>query len=274
MKKFADWLAEFSKKFQDAYRSNKADTKFVGMIREVDKPAGVLPLGTGKPISYADIELGAQIEPYILTGQEIKAHNIGISYQVDEWAKAPELNDPDGILMDMALELMGRNIAQREAHLIIKILMDQANVKLQTIERGVIRRSDISVAEKKISENGFTPDTVIMEPWQRYQLLVEENVDLGRFQGLMLNDKYTYAGKVFNMDIYTTDLVKNKCLVYDKDYVALVRTPFKIYFDNIEAPKFLIIDRICVAGSIDPRSVISITVRELDDESQSFTAKS
>lgn len=262
MKTFEDWLAEFSKKLQDSYRLNRADGKFVGLIRDLDKPTGLLPLGTGKPISYADIDLGTELEPYVLTGQEVKAYNIGISYQVDEWAKSPELNDPDGVLMDIALEIMGRNIAQREAYLIIKTLSEKANIRLPSMERGLVRSSDILVAEKRISDYGFTPDTVIMEPWQRYQLLLEEDVDLGKFEDLMRAGRYTYAGKVSNMDIYSTEVIKNLCLVYDRDYVTLIRTPFKIYFDNIESPKFLVADRICFVAPVDPRSVVAINVRQ------------
>ncbi|MFQ5920516.1 MAG: hypothetical protein ACE5JV_00690 [Nitrososphaerales archaeon] len=266
MKNFDDWLAEFGKKLQDSYRANKGDTKFAGIIRDISRPAGLLPLGAGRPISFADIDIGTQLEPYVLTGQEIKSYNIGLSYQIDEWAKAPELNDPDGTLMDITLEIMGRNIALREAYLVLKNLIEQSNVRLQSLERETIRRSDIAAAEKRMAEQGFTPDTVVLEPWQRYQLLVEEDADLGRFRDLMLSDKYTYAGKVANMDIYSTDLVKNTCLVYDKDYTGLVRTPFKIYFDNMETPKFLIVDRVCYAATIDPRSAITINIRPLDSE--------
>ena len=266
MKNYGDWLAEFSKKLQDAYRLNRADGKFVGLTRDIGRPTGLLPLGSGKPISFADIDLGTEIEPYVLTGQEVKAYNIGIAYQIDEWAKSPDLNDPDGTLMDIALEIMGRNIAQREAYLIIKTLSDRANIKLPTMERGVVRASDILIAEKRIGDHGFTPDTVIMEPWQMYQLLIEENVDLGRFEDLMHNGKYNYAGKVSNMDVYSTEVIKNTCLVYDKDYVCLIRTPFKIYFDNIEAPKFLVVDRICFVAPVDPRCIVSINIRTLDVE--------
>jgi len=266
MKIFEDWLAEFSKKLQDAYRLNRADKKFVGLIRDIDKPTGLLPLGAGKPISFADIDLGTEVESYVLTGQEAKAYNIGISYQIDEWAKAPDLNDPDGTLMDIALEIMGRNIAQREAYLIVKTLMDRASTRLPSLEKGVIRSSDIHTAEKRIGDHGFTPDTVIVEPWQRYQLLIEENVDLGRFENLMHNGRYTYAGKISNMDVYTTEVIKDTCLVYDKDYVSLIRTPIKIYFDNIESPKFLVVDRICFVAPIDPRCVIAVNIRKLNGE--------
>jgi hypothetical protein len=264
MKIFEDWLAEFSKKLQDAYRVNRADTKFVGLIRDIDKPVGLLPFGNGIPISFADIDMGHEVESYVLTGQEVKAYNIGMSYQIDEWAKAPELNDPDGVLMDIALEIMGRNIAQREAYLIIKTLMDRANTILPSIEKGVVRSSDIYFAEKRIADHGFMPDTIIMEPWQRYQLLIEENVDLGRFEDLMHNGRYNYGGKVSNMDVYTTEVIKDTCLIYDKDYVSLIRTPFKIYFDNIESPKFLVVDRICFVAPVDPRSVIAVNIRKLN----------
>jgi hypothetical protein len=266
MKTYEDWLAEFSKRLQDSYRLNRADGKFVGLSRDIERPTGLLPLGSGKPISYADIDLGTEIEPYTLTGQEVKAYNIGISYDLSEWTKAPELNDPDGVLMDIALDIMGRNIAQREAYLIIKTLADRANIRLPSMEKGVIRSSDVIVAEKRISDYGFTPDTVIMEPFQRYQLLLEEGVDLGRFEELMRNDRYNYAGKVSNMDIYSTEIIRNLCLVYDKDYVSIIRTPFKIYFDNIESPKFLVVDRICFVAPVDPRCVVAINIRRLDGE--------
>lgn len=266
MKSNADWIAEFSKKLQDAYRQNRADRKFVGLVRDIEKPTGLLPLGSGKPISFVDIDLGTEIESYVLTGQEVKAYNIGLSYEIADWIKSPELNDPDGTLMDIALEIMGRNIAQREAYLIIKMLSEQASVQLPSIEKGVIRSSDILAAEKRIGEHGFNADTVIMQPKHRYQLLIEEDADLGLFHDLLVNDRYTYAGKISNMDVYSTEVIRDFSLVYDRDFVVLVRTPFKIYFDNIESPKYLVVDRICFTAPIDNRAVAVINVRKTEEE--------
>lgn len=265
--------AEFSKKIQDAYMLNKADTMFAGIIREVEYPSNLFVKGAGMPVSFADIDSGTVIEPYIITGQEVKVTNIGISYAIQEWAKAPN-QDPDGVLMDVALEIMGRNIAQREAYLILKNLIDQAYTRFLSLEKGIIRKFDVTMAEKRVREMGFMADSVVMEPAQRYNLLVEENVDLARFKGLMQSEKYTYAGKVSNMDVYSSELISRKCLVFDKSYVALLRSPFRIYFDNLDSPRYLIVERKCVATSIDPKSLVLINIRPTDDMLLSVSSRS
>jgi hypothetical protein len=270
---FEQMQAEFSKKIQDAYMLNKADTMFAGIIREVEYPSNLFVKGAGMPVSFADIDSGTVIEPYIITGQEVKVINVGISYAIQEWAKAPN-QDPDGVMMDVALEIMGRNIAQREAYLILKSLTDQAYTRFLSLEKGIIRKFDVTMAEKRIRELGFMADTVVMEPAQRYNLLVEENVDLARFKGLMQSEKYAYAGKVSNMDVYSSELISKKCLVFDKSYVAMMRAPIRVYFDNLDSPRYLVVERKCVATAIDPKSVVLINIRPTDDTLLSVSSRS
>lgn len=255
-KSYNEWLQEFREKIQVAYEKQRLDKQLAGYVYDVDKPVRTLPKGSG-PYGVFVIREGEELPPpYVLSSQQVEPINIGFSLDITGWAQ-----DPERYVMDVLLSNIGRNLAQREAFVILKGMIDKAGRSIQVKEKGKLTKSDLLEAERWIKTQGFHADTLVLHPKLENAFRMRgELIEASKIPQLARDKGSHFSGIIDGLNIYWTPIIEKYALLYKKSEIVIAKTPLKIEFDNTSSPSKLITERWCSSVPVDERSVVRIEI--------------
>ena len=253
---YKDWLHEFTQKISGAYEKQRLDKQLAGYIHDVSEPAEYLPKGSG-PFGAFIIGEGEELPPpYVISSQSVTPINIGFSLNISEWAE-----DPNRHFMDVLMSDIGRILAQREAFVIIKSMIDKAGRSIEVKERGQLTKTDLLEAQRWIKTQGFYADTVILHPKQETAFRIRgELVEASRIPVLAETKGLNFSGIIDGLEVYWVSVIGGVALVYKKSEIIVAKTPLKVKFDDIRSPSQLVSERWCSAAPVDERGVVKIII--------------
>lgn len=263
MKTYAEWLEEFRTKIRAEYERCRMDKQLAKYIYEVEKPATVLPKGSG-PIGAQIIREGAPSpEPYVISSQVVTPKDVGFTVNLKDWSEKKEYT-----YIDTLLASLGRDIATREGFVILRAMFEKAGHSREVKTKGQLTKEDIKEAKDWIRKQGWYADTSVIHPEQEAQFLIRREIleptlltGYAPFGFASEEERGpNYAGWLNGLNVYWTPLVKGLAFVYRKSEIIVMKTPLNIDFDNLDKPSKLIIKRYCSSAPVDERGVVKITL--------------
>jgi hypothetical protein len=256
MKTYKEWLEEFRTKITEGYEKYRLDKKLAKSVYDAGSPVTVLLKGSG-PKGMLSLVEGQQLQPYVLSTRNVTPLNIGFTIDMKDWADEPERYG-----MDMFMMQIGEIIAEREAYVIVKGMLDNAGYSVKVEAQGRLSKSDIKKAEDWIRNQGGYADTIILHCEQEMQFRLKGELlepHLIPTSYVPQEDRGPYfSGKINGLNVYWMRFNKGIAVVYNKDEIILAKTSLKIEFDSLDHPTKLILERWCSSAPIDERGVVKI----------------
>lgn len=166
--------------------------------------------------------------------------------------------------IDVFSSHMAHAIAEGEARVIIKGLIDHSGKTITVKERGHLKSAAIKEASRWIGSHGLYADTVITNPKQWAELVKGRKIlEPERIPSSWVPREERgphYEGKIDGRDLYCFNLPEKVALVYRKEEVILAKTKLNVRFDNPERPANIIAERWCSSAPVLEEGVVKINL--------------
>jgi len=259
MKTYVEWLEDFRKKIYEGYEKHRMDKRLAGHVCEVKKPARKLLKLSGPVMVYGVPESG-ELPPSVVVGtQDVTPSNVGFPIDMRDWAE-----DPSRRNMDTFMTKKGKEVAENETRVIIKGMIDNVGYSFNAERKGELSKTDIRKAEDWLKEREVHPDTIIVDVKQGFEFLRRgEVLEAARIPSSYMPEEQRgpyFLGLLGGLKVYCIQFDERLAIVYRKNDIIVKNTPLKIYFDNLDRPSKLILEKWCSSAPIIDEGVVKITL--------------
>jgi hypothetical protein len=254
MKTYQEWLEDFKKEMQKGYENTTMATALSEYVhKDCDKAPTTLPKLDG-PMRASVLHEGEPIVETKMTHRSVKPLDAGFTQDLGDWS-----NNPEGYGMEMFMNQLGRHLANREYAIIVDGMKNCAGTIVKSKQRGQLSKDDIREAQSHAEDYA---DSVIMNHQQETEFLKNGEI----FEPIRILESwvprerrgYYYSGMIGAVNVYWASFIKDFALVFDRGEMIFASMPLTMRFDNMDHPKQLILEKLCVSAPMFDQAVVKL----------------
>lgn len=239
-KVFKEYLEKFKKIIFEAVERRRLDDQLVGFVKDVEKVSEISYRITG-PVR---IQEKTQFDMTIKHATPQRMH---LRVHVEDWANRPNEIDMGPTMSQLGVQF----VAPFEKLAIVNGLLSEVGREFtdgHTKER-------VMESINWIADNGHYPNRLLANPLDR-ALLEKEGVIIPIWQR---KGSRFYEMAQGGLDVYwIPQIQRGIAIIYEKEGVTLERTPLRICFDDMNQPKYLIVEQERLASPFDEKAVVKM----------------
>jgi hypothetical protein len=255
-KTFREWFEDFKKEIEKGYENTTMATVLSGYIyKDRDKVPTTLTKLDSPPRAFG-LHEGESLSSITtnVTHRSVKPKEAGFILDLKGWS-----DNPDEYGMDMLMNELGKQLADREYAIIVDGLKSCAGYTVNARQKGQLSKDDIREAQSHTEHYG---DSVIMNHQQEMEFWkngeISEPIRIPESFVPKERRGYYYSGMIGAVNVYWASFIKDFALVFDRGEMMFASTRLEIEFDNMDNPKQLILHKTCVAAPMFDQAVVKI----------------